>query len=129
MDGLLIVALILLNGLFALSEMALSASRRVRLSGLAEQNDAGALAALRLMDRPTQFLSSIQIGITSIGVLNGIVGEAAFSRALSQGLVEAGLGPQWADLLATAGVVGLITCITIVFGELVPKRIAQLYPE
>ncbi len=129
MDLLLIVALILLNGLFALSEMALSASRRVRLSGLAEQNDAGALAALRLMDRPTQFLSSIQIGITSIGVLNGIVGEAAFSRALSQGLVEAGLGPQWADLLATAGVVGLITCITIVFGELVPKRIAQLYPE
>ena len=68
MDLLLIAALIVLNGLFAMSEMALSASRRVRLLALAEAGDVRAQAALRLMDRPTQFLSSIQIGITSIGV-------------------------------------------------------------
>ena len=129
MDFLLIVLLILLNALFALTEMALSASRRVRLSMLADQQDEGAQAALRLMDHPTRFLSTIQIGITSIGVLNGIVGEAAFSRNLSLLLMSWGMSSQWADLLATAGVVGLITCLTIVFGELVPKRIAQLYPE
>ncbi|MDI9330407.1 MAG: hemolysin family protein [Alphaproteobacteria bacterium] len=129
MDFLLIIFLTLLNGLFALSEMALSASRRVRLLTMSEMGDERAAAALRLMDQPTRFLSSIQIGITSIGVLNGIVGEAAFSQGLSRALVEWGVAANWADVLATALVVGLITCITIVFGELVPKRIAQIYPE
>jgi putative hemolysin len=128
-DVLLIALLIVLNGLFAMSEMALSASRRVRLLAQAEAGDQRAAAALRLMDRPTQFLSSIQIGITSIGVLNGIVGEAAFSQSLSQVLAAWGLRSDWADWVATALVVGLITCVTIVFGELVPKRIAQLHPE
>ena len=94
----LIAALIVLNGLFAMSEMALSASRRVRLLALAEAGDVRAQAALRLMDRPTQFLSSIQIGITSIGVFNGIVGEAAFSQALSGQLTLWGLSPHWADV-------------------------------
>ncbi|MEY2804601.1 MAG: hypothetical protein RL657_1937 [Pseudomonadota bacterium] len=129
MDLLLIVMLTLINGLFALSEMALSASRRVRLIALQEAGDERAGAALRLMDRPTQFLSTIQIGITSIGVLNGIVGEAAFSDDLAEILVSLGLGASWAEVWATALVVGLITVTTIVFGELVPKRIAQLYPE
>ncbi len=92
MDLLLIVMLTLINGLFALSEMALSASRRVRLIALQEAGDERAGAALRLMDRPTQFLSTIQIGITSIGVLNGIVGEAAFSDDLAEILVSLGLG-------------------------------------
>lgn len=129
MDFLLIIFLTLLNGLFALSEMALTASRRVRLLALRDMGDEGVAAALRLMDQPTRFLSSIQIGITSIGVLNGIVGEAAFSRGLSAQLTEWGIAANWADVLATALVVSLITCITIVFGELVPKRIAQIYPE
>jgi putative hemolysin len=128
-EPLLIALLIVLNGLFAMSEMALSASRRVRLLAMAEAGDVRAQAALRLMDQPTQFLSSIQIGITSIGVLNGIAGEAAFSQSLSGWLTSWGLSGHWADLLATALVVGLITCVTIVFGELVPKRIAQLHPE
>jgi putative hemolysin len=128
-DLLLIAVLIVLNGLLAMSEMAMSASRRVRLQTLAQADDERAKAALRLMDRPTQFLSTIQIGITSIGVLNGIVGEAAFSQSLSRWMVTWGLSQHGAELLATALVVGLITCITIVFGELVPKRIAQLAPE
>ena len=129
MDFLLITLLTLLNGLFALSEMALAASRRVRLLALRDMGDPGAAAALRLMDQPTRFLSSIQIGITSIGVLNGIVGEAAFSVGLAQALMAWGLSSNVASILATALVVGIITCITIVFGELVPKRIAQLHPE
>ena len=129
MDLLLIIFLTLLNAWFALSEMALSASRRVRLLALQESGDAGAAAALRLMEQPTRFLSSIQIGITSIGLINGIVSEAAFSHDLASTLTHWGMPTQWAQVLATTVVVIIITCSTIVFGELVPKRIAQSNPE
>ena len=91
MDVLLIVFLTLLNGVFAMSEMALSSSRKARLAALAETGDTGAHAALRLMEQPTQFLSTVQIGITSIGVLNGIVGEAAFSDDFSYWLLAQGV--------------------------------------
>lgn len=129
MDVLLIVFLTLLNGVFAMSEMALASSRKARLAALAEAGDRGAQAALRLMDQPTQFLSTVQIGITSIGVLNGIVGEAAFSKGLSVWLISQGVAERFSDGLATALVVTLITFVTIVLGELVPKRIGQLFPE
>ena len=78
MDAALLIFLILLNGLFAMSEMALTASRKARLQVMIESGESGAQAALALHENPTKFLSTIQIGITSIGVLNGIVGEAAF---------------------------------------------------
>jgi len=129
MEFLLIALLTLLNGAFAMSEMALAASRRVRLMADAEAGDKGARAALELMDKPTQFLSSVQVGITSIGMLNGIVGEAAFSGQLSLWLQSLGLPAGAASITATALVVAIITYVTIVFGELVPKRIGQLYPE
>ena len=129
MDVLLIVFLTLLNGVFAMSEMALASSRKARLAALAEAGDRGAQAALRLMDQPTQFLSTVQIGITSIGVLNGIVGEAAFSQGLSVWLMAQGVAERFSEGLATALVVTLITFVTIVLGELVPKRIGQLFPE
>jgi putative hemolysin len=129
MDILLIVLLTLINGVFAMSEMALSSSRKARLAALQEAGDTHAQAALRLMDQPTQFLSTVQIGITSIGVLNGIVGEAAFSDHVSGWLLTQGVAEQLAGVLATALVVTLITFSTILFGELVPKRIGQLYPE
>ena len=129
MDLLLIVLLTLLNGVFAMSEMALASSRKARLSAFEEAGDRGAIVALRLMEQPTQVLSTVQIGITSIGVLNGIVGEAAFSDSLSRWLQVQGLSVSAAGILATAVVVSLITCITIVFGELVPKRIGQMHPE
>ncbi len=129
MDVLLIALLTLLNGVFAMSEMALASSRKARLMALAEGGDAGAQAALRLMDQPTRFLSTVQVGITSIGVLNGIVGEAAFSAGLAQWLGSFGIGPRPSGIAATAIVVAVITFITIIFGELVPKRIGQLYPE
>jgi len=129
MDILLIVLLTLINGVFAMSEMALSSSRKARLAATQEAGDASAGAALRLMDQPTQFLSTVQIGITSIGVMNGIVGEAAFSAELSDWLQIQGVTSQVSGVMATGLVVTLITFSTILFGELVPKRIGQLYPE
>ena len=129
MDFLLIAFLTLLNGAFAMSELALASSRRARLTALAETGDKGASAALRLLENPTQFLSSVQVGITSIGMLNGIVGEAAFSGSLAVQLQGLGMNDASAQALATGIVVVVITFVTIVFGELVPKRIGQLYPE
>ncbi len=129
MDFLLIAFLTLLNGVFAMSELALASSRKARLAALEEAGDKGAQAALRLLDEPTQFLSTVQVGITSIGVLNGIVGEAAFSAGVATRLMGWGLTEPVAAITATAFVVTLITFTTIIFGELVPKRIGQLYPE
>lgn len=130
MDIALLVFLILLNGLFAMSEMALTASRRARLQVMVEAGDAGAQVAMDLHENPTKFLSTVQIGITSIGVLNGIVGEAAFSEPLAQWLNTAfNIRPKIAGISATALVVMCITFLTIIFGELVPKRLGQMYPE
>ncbi|XVJ70709.1 MAG: HlyC/CorC family transporter [Rhizobacter sp.] len=130
MDVALLVFLIVLNGLFAMSEMALTASRKARLQVMVETGDAGAQAAMTLHDDPTRFLSVVQIGITSIGVLNGIVGDAAFSAPFAAWLHETfSLHDRAADITATAMVVVVITFLTIIFGELVPKRVGQMYPE
>ncbi|MBL0422927.1 HlyC/CorC family transporter [Ramlibacter sp. AW1] len=129
MEILLIAVLTLLNGVFAMSELALASSRKARLTPLAAEGDPGAKAALQLIDQPTQFLSTVQVGITSIGVLNGIVGQAAFSADLAAWMAGLGLSEGASDILATVLVVAIITYVTIIFGELVPKRIGQLYPE
>ena len=129
MEFFLIVFLTLLNGVFAMSELALAASRKVRLSAMADEGDKGAQAALTLLGNPNQFLSTVQVGITSIGVLNGIVGEAAFSEGVARWFMGWGVSASAAAISATALVVTLITFITIIFGELVPKRIGQLHPE
>jgi len=130
MDTALVLFLILVNGLFAMSEMALTASRKARLQVMVEDKEAGAQAAMDLHDNPTKFLSVVQIGITSIGVLNGIVGDAAFSGPLSHWLIDTfPLSQRAAELTATGLVVCIITVLTILFGELVPKRIGQIYPE
>ena len=129
MDFLLIIFLTLLNGVFAMSELALAASRKARLTAMSEAGDKGAHAALELLGNPNQFLSTVQVGITSIGVLNGIVGEAAFSAGVAVWLQTFGVSATASAISATAIVVTLITFTTIIFGELVPKRIGQLYPE
>ena len=130
MDVVLLVFLIFLNALFAMSEMALTASRKARLQVMVETGDAGALAAMELHDDPTKFLSTVQIGITSIGVLNGIVGDAAFSAPFALWLEHTfSLHDKAAEIPATAMVVVVITFLTIIFGELVPKRLGQMYPE
>ena len=129
MDLILILVLTLLNAVFAMSEMALTASKKARLAAMSEAGDKGAEAALALMNRPTHFLSTVQVGITSIGMLNGIVGEAAFSEGVSLFLQGFGATPKIAGIAATTIVVVVITFITLIFGELVPKRIGQLHPE
>ena len=130
MELALLIFLTLLNGLFAMSEMALASSRKARLQVMAETGDAGAITAIELHDNPTQFLSTVQIGITSTGVLNGIVGDAAFSEPLSHWLqAHLALSDRVALLSATGIVVMVITFVTIIFGELVPKRVGQMYPE
>ena len=127
MDVLLLALLTTLNALFAMSEMALSTSRRARLAALAETGDAGAEAALRLMEEPTHFLSTVQIGITSIGMLSGIVGEAAFAAPLAVWMESLGMGRGTASVVSTAVVVTGITFFTIIFGELVRCRRTGLF--
>ena len=130
MDVALLIFLILLNALFAMSELAITSSRKARLQVMVEAGDSGAQAAMDLHDNPTKFLSVVQVGITSIGILNGIVGDAAFSAPFAHWLQETfPIKPRAADISATAMVVVSITFLTIIFGELVPKRIGLMYPE
>lgn len=130
MDVALLFFLIVLNALFAMSEMALTASRKARLQVMLEAGDSGAQAALNLHDNPTKFLSVVQVGITSIGILNGIVGDAAFSAPFARWLHQTfSIEQRPAEISATAMVVVIITFLTIIFGELVPKRFGLMYPE
>lgn len=129
MEVLILFGLILLNGLFAMSEIALVTARRARLTALAEAGNDNARTALHLSEQPTRLLSTVQIGITSISVLNGILGEAAFSEPVADWLVSLGMLPKFAGVTATAIVVVIITFASIVIGELVPKRLGQLAPE
>jgi len=129
MEIIFLIALIVLNGLFAMSEIALVTARRARLARLAEEGDGAAAVAIQLHDEPTRFLSTIQIGITSIGILNGIVGEAVLAAPFAQWMHGLGLDKDTSGIAATALVVVVITYISIVIGELVPKRIGQFNPE
>ena len=129
METLILIGLIALNGLFAMSEIALVTARKARLTKLASQGDRAAAIALKLGEDPTRFLSTIQIGITAIGLLNGIVGEAALAAPMSLWLQSLDVPRETADLGATALVVVVVTYVSIVIGELVPKRLAQITPE
>ncbi|WP_291013669.1 hemolysin family protein [Hydrogenophaga sp.] len=129
MEIAILIALILLNGAFAMSELALVTARKARLQKLVDAGDRAAAAAITLGEDPTRFLSTIQIGITSIGVLNGIVGEAALAGPLAIWLLSIGVPETWAGYAATGLVVVVITYFSIVVGELVPKRLGQTHPE
>jgi putative hemolysin len=129
MEIAILAGLILLNGLFAMSEIALVSARKGRLQRLADDGDEAAQLAIDLGNEPTRFLSTIQIGITAIGILNGIVGEAALAAPLSMLFQDAGLASEASGPLATMLIVVIITYFTILAGELVPKRIAQINAE
>ncbi|PKO67349.1 MAG: hypothetical protein CVU22_12535 [Betaproteobacteria bacterium HGW-Betaproteobacteria-16] len=129
MDILLIAFLTFLSGVFSMTEIAVVSSRRVRIETLAASGDKGAVAVMRLQDNPTQFFSTIQMGNTTIALLNGIVGEGAFGSGLSLTFERWGMPAGVASALGTAVVVIGVTYITIVFGELVSKRIGQSAPE
>jgi Mg2+/Co2+ transporter CorB len=125
MEIAILACLILLNGVFAMSEVALLTARRPRLEALARHGDALAGAAARLAAQPTRFLSTIQIGITSIGLLNGIFGEALLAPPLAAWLGSLGLEQKASAIVATIFVVVIVTYVSIVVGELVPKRLGQ----
>ena len=125
MELLILACLILLNGALAMSEVALLTARRSRLTTLAKRGDALAAAAVKLSGQPTRFLSTIQIGITSIGLLTGIFGEAVLAAPLAVWLHALGLESKLSSAAATAIVVICVTYVSIVIGELVPKRLGQ----
>ncbi len=129
MEIAILLALILLNGVFAMSEIALVSARKARLQKLIDEGDRGAIEAVKLGEDPTRFLSTVQIGITSIGVLNGVVGESALAQPLGIWLHGLGMAQPTAGYVATAIVVAGLTYFSIVLGELVPKRLGQLAPE
>jgi putative hemolysin len=129
-EAAVILGLIVLNGLFASAELALVSARRARLKALADDGHRGARAALQLLDDPTRLLSSVQVGITLVGILTGVYSGAAYSGALAQWIagVYPAAGP-YAQEFAYAAIVVVMTYFSIVLGELVPKRLAMVYAD
>jgi putative hemolysin len=121
---------VVLNGLFAMTELAVVSSRRSKLQSRAERGDRGARAALKLAEDPTHFLSAVQVGITLIGIAAGAYGQASIAGELNRILSEAfpALG-HWAQIISTTLVVIFITYVSVIVGELVPKRLALIFPE
>lgn len=129
MDIALILFLILLNGLFAMSEIAVVSSRKARLQRLADDGSPGAHSALSLHADPSNFLSTIQVGITTIGILSGAIGEAALADPFAAWLSDFPVIAPYAKVIALTIVVAGLTYFTVVVGELVPKRLALMAPE
>ena len=129
MDIFIILGLILVNGIFAMSEIAIVTSKRIRLQKLSENGSRGAQAALDLSDSPSRFLSTIQVGITLIGIFNGAFGEASLVERLTPEVALIPVLNVYAREIALGVVVVGITFASLILGELVPKRIAMQYPE
>jgi putative hemolysin len=125
----IVAVLIVTNGLLAMSELAVVSSRPARLAALVEKNVKGSRRALALASDPGKFLSTVQIGITLIGVLSGAFSGATLGQRLSSLLTEAGLSQAVADALGVGVVVTVITYASLIIGELVPKQIALRDPE
>jgi putative hemolysin len=129
LEIIIILLLVLANGVFAMSEIAVVAARKIRLQQRAEEGDHRAEAALALANAPAQFLSTVQFGITLVGILAGAYGGARLSAPLAEffrGIPEL---VGYADGIALAVVVAGITVLSLIFGELVPKNIGLQYPE
>jgi putative hemolysin len=125
----IVVGLILLNGFFALAEMSVVSSRRLRLQQMAENGSGGAARALALADNPSRFLSGVQVGITLIGILSGAIGGATLGLRLGAVLDKMPILQGRGHEIAVAVVVVGITMLSLIVGELVPKRIALSNPE
>ncbi len=121
---LVAIVLILINGLLAMSELAVVSARRARLKGMADRGSRGAASALALAENPGRFLSTVQIGITLVGILAGAFSGATLGARLAAGLVELGLSRQFAEPIGYGSVVAAITYLSLIVGELVPKQIA-----
>ena len=129
MELLIIFFFTLINGVLAMSEAAIISSRKARLTQRAEQGDKGAKIALELSQNPNRFLSTVQIGITLIGILAGAFGGATIAKDLAIGIAKIEFLQPYSDALAVVLVVLLTTYMSLIIGELVPKRIAIQNPE
>lgn len=128
--GLLIIGiLILVNGLFSMSEIALVSAKRFKLDAAAKKGNKSAAMALNLADKPGRFLSAVQIGITLISILIGVFSSEDMQVALQEKLEQVSFLAEYADTIAPIVVVFIVTFVTIVFGELIPKRIGLIFPE
>jgi putative hemolysin len=126
---IILFSLILLNGLFSMSEIAIISSRKSKLEAEAEEGDDNAKAALEIVESPTRFLSTVQVGITLIGILTGVFGGATLADELASWLSHYEFIGEYSEGVSLAIVVLLITYFTLVIGELVPKRIGLTNPE
>jgi putative hemolysin len=129
MDLLIVFLLVVVNGLLAASELAVVSSRKARLQPRAEAGDPGARAALALAEDPNRFLSTVQIGITLVSILAGAFGGAALTQPVADLLRQAPVVAPYATGIAAVVVVGFITYLSLLIGELVPKRLALQNPE
>ncbi len=124
LEIVLLLILLLTNGLFALSELAIVYARPARLKSMAERGVGGARRALALASQPGRFLSTVQIGITLVGILAGAISGATIAVRLEGPLVDAGMSPGLAEPVAFVAVVSLVTYFSLIIGELVPKQLA-----
>jgi len=129
LEVIVISLLIIANGIFAMSEMAVVSARKVRLQQRANQGEKGARLALELAKSPNQFLSTVQVGITLIGILTGAFGGATIAQQLAASIRNVPLLAPYSEEIALAFVVAAIGYMSLVFGELVPKRLALNNPE
>lgn len=129
LEIVVILLLLVLNGVFAMSEMSMVAARKVRLEHLAEEGDKGARAALEIASQPTTFLSTVQVGITLIGILAGAFGGVGIADDLAEALRSVRILAPYAQPIAFGLVVTVITYLSLIIGELVPKQLALGHPE
>ena len=129
MDVVLLVFLVFLNGILAMSEIAVVSSRKSRLQKLADDGSPGAGSALELSNEPSAFLSTVQVGITTVGILSGAIGEGALADPLTQWFSGFQVLEPYARGLALTLVVVGLTYFSVVVGELVPKRLGLMAPE
>ncbi len=128
-DLLVVLLLAVINGVFSMSEIAIVSSRRARLQQLVDNGSKGAQTAIELTENPNRFLSSVQIGITLIGIVSGAFGGATVTENLAAIISQVSALAPYAETLSLALVVALITYMSLVIGELVPKRIGLQFPE
>jgi putative hemolysin len=129
LDVLVIIGLVLFNGVFAMSELAIVSSREARLRALERAGSRGARAALQVAADPGRFLSTVQIGITLIGILAGAYSGASLGQPVGQRLALLGVDPETAETLGFGLVIVLVTYASLIVGELVPKQFALRSPE
>src|SRR5690606_16358113 len=129
MEIIIILGLVLLNGIFSMSEMSLVSSRKFKLENERKKGNNGAKIALELSENPTKFLSTVQIGITLIGILLGVYSGENLTSDVTEFLIKFDFIKDYASNIATGIIVVFVTYLSIVLGELLPKRLGMTFPE